>query len=310
MKNEIAYFYHLYPEKIIKRKERYVFENQGKNYVLYPYNRSLHEIEAIFALNQALARQNAFFPRLILNGMQQALTFLNGKYYILKEDILPSQNIHFQEVSYQMNYTFPQNQLKSIQRNNWAALWESKIDYFEYQREHIYQKFPILTSGLDYFIGLAENAIAYVKTVEKNVLKTGNDTLTFARRRVHVNDTLSDFYDPLNLVIDYKVRDIAEYIKSCFFDSDITGEVLENWLLQLQLSPYSWGLLMGRLLFPSYYFDLYEQIVNGKENEERILNVLEKIDEFREFLGNLQEKIRKDIKIPMVEWLQTKKEML
>ena len=309
MKNEIAYFYHLYPEQIKKKGNTYIFSYQSKKYTFTPYTRSLEEIEDLFLLNRSLVSQNIFFPKILQNIMNQALTFLNGKYYIMKEEILPEEKLQFTEVAYQMNYHFPFDKLKNIRRNNWPALWENKIDYFEYQREHIYQKFPKLSEGLDYFIGLTENAIAYIRMIESNFLKTTKDSLTFTRRRVRVSDTLSDFYNPTSLVIDHKVRDIAEFLKSCFFETDLSESEMEKYIKQLDLSDYGWGLFFGRMLFPSYFFDVYEKIINDKENEDRIIPILQKIDAYKDFLSSIQIFISQYHSIPKIQWLQ-KKEVL
>ncbi len=310
LKNEIAYYYHLYPEQLIKKGNTYFFNYQNKRYSLEPYKRNLDEIENLYLLNRILVEQNIFFPKLLVNVMNQVLTSINGRYYCLKEELLPQEKVRIEEIIYPMSYTLPVEKLKNIRRDQWAQLWESKIDYFEYQRSHIEQKFPKLVEGLDYFIGMSENAIAYVKTIEKTIPKTRLDTLTFARRRVKAKSTLSEFYDPLSFVMDYKVRDIAEFIKSCFFETDILETELEKWILSLQLSDYGFGMFFGRMLFPSYYFDLYENIINGKENENKIEQVLSKIDAYIEFLNTIALQITRRHSIPFPQWISSKKEVL
>lgn len=305
LKNEIAYFYHLYPTSIVAKMQTYSFEYQSKKYKFCPYTRNLNEVEALFTLNQALTQQNYFFPKMILNVRQQILTDVNGKYYLLIEERLPIKQLNFKEVAYPLNYSFPQDKIMSLKRNNWSYLWQIKIDYFEYQREHIDKKFPFLMEGLDYFLGLAENAISYLNTIDKMCSKTNQDILTFTRRRVSVNDTLSEFYNPLNFVIDYKVRDISEFIKSCFFETDISVNQLKQWVLELKLSSYSCGLLLARLLFPTYYFDLYEQIVNGVKKEKEIEKVIRKIEDYIKFLIDIQEILQTKNQIPPIINIQT-----
>ena len=159
--------------------------------------------------------------------------------------------------------------------------------------------------GLDYFLGLAENAIGYLNIIDKMYSKTNQDILTFTRRRVSANDTLSEFYNPINFVIDYKVRDISEFIKSCFFETDISVSQLKQWVLELKLSSYSCGLLLARLLFPTYYFDLYEQIVNGTKKEKEIEKVIRKIEDYIKFLIDIQEILQTKNQIPPIINIQT-----
>ena len=265
---------------------------------------------SLLLLNEILTQENIFFPKIVKNIAGEMLTFLNGKYYVLKEDILPLKPLVFAQVKYQNRYLLPLNQLKSIQRSNWVNLWEKKVDYFEYQKKHIFQKFPYLVENLDYFIGLAENAIAYVKEINASVKKSETDQLTFTRRRVEADEKLSAFYDPLCFVIDHKARDLSEYIKSYFFQYELSTEEWKSWIRQIQMSDYGWGLFFGRMLFPSFFFDLYEKIVNRTTTVKEIDKILEKVDEYQEFLFLLQEEIHLQHKIPEVDWLSKRKEVL
>ena len=54
-----------------------------------------------------------------------------------------------------------------------------------------------------------ENAISYFNN---NV--TFNSKKYICHKRVSVNMSLYDFLNPLNFVVDYKERDIGEYLKS------------------------------------------------------------------------------------------------
>ena len=64
------------------------------------------------------------------------------------------------------------------------------------------------------------------------------------------------------------------------------------------------------MLFPSYYFDLYENIINGKENENKIEQVLSKIDAYIEFLNTIALQITRRHSIPFPQWISSKKEVL
>lgn len=311
MKNEIAYFYHLYPTKLIKKEKKYYFEYLGKNYTLCPYTRNLIEQEDLYLLNVTLTQKNLFFPKMIKNIKGETLTFINGKYYVLKQETLSEEVITFEQVKYQFPYLLPLYQLKNIARNNWPLLWEKKIDYFEYQREHIYQKFPKLVEYLDYFIGLAENAIAYIKEIEQQIPKKETDRLTFTRRRIHAQDKLPQFYDPICFVIDHKARDLSEFIKSSFFEMDISQKQILYWIEELQLSNYGWGLFFGRMLFPTFFFDLYEEIVNENAEENRMDEILDRMDDYQELLAAIQVKIRNKNHLPEIQWIhRIKKEGL
>ena len=74
------------------------------------------------------------------------------------------------------------------------------------------KKYPILYNIIDYYLGISENAIFYLKKVVSNY--EGNVSVCVCHKRIGVNSTLFDLYNPLNLIIDTRVRDIAEYFKN------------------------------------------------------------------------------------------------
>ena len=99
---------------------------------------------------------------------------------------------------------------------------------------HILKKYPVLYNIIDYYIGLGENAIQYFKSIVPTY--NGNIEIGVCHKRINYNSTLFDLYNPLNLVIDYKVRDLSEYIKSVFFNTNNISLVINK-------------------LFNKYYFD-------------------------------------------------------
>ena len=77
-------------------------------------------------------------------------------------------------------------------------------------------KYPYIYNTVDYYIGLGENAITYMKELNDNI---NSSSLSITHRRIGVNSTMFDLYNPLNLIIDYKVRDVSEYLKDAFFNN-------------------------------------------------------------------------------------------
>jgi hypothetical protein len=161
----------------------------------------------------------------------------------------------------------------------------------------------MLYKTIDYYIGLAENAISYVKQIELE--SRSNDTLapiTVSHKRVY-NYTLFDLYNPINLVIDYKIRDISEYIKMSFFNGLDVWKDIESIFSLYKFSPYSLRLLYGRLLFPSYYFDIYEEIIEKDLNENKIFDIINKSNEYELFLKEIYYYINEYSPIPSVDWI-------
>ena len=49
---------------------------------------------------------------------------------------------------------------------------------------------------------------------------TFNGQVSVSHKRIGKNSTLYDLYNPLNLIIDYKARDAAEYFKDLFIQKE------------------------------------------------------------------------------------------
>lgn len=302
MNNTISYYYHLYPETIIKRKKKYIFEYHQVYYIFEPITRPLNEMEEILRLNEYSSFYNSSIGLIEKNIEGKYITILNNKYYVLISNRTPNRRIYFSDLLVVKDF-IPLNNFMLLKRNDWVNLWSKKNDYFEYQKEYIKTKFPILYYSLDYYIGLSENAISYIGQVEREMKPSERDHLVLAKKRVHYNDNLHEFQSPLNIVIDYKERDVSEYFKSLFLDDCYNEEEIINYLKELPASGFGMGVLMGRMLFPSFYFDLYEKIVNDVIPEKEIYKIIDKSDDYEYFLRFIYFEINKIIKIPRIDWL-------
>ena len=64
-------------------------------------------------------------------------------------------------------------------------------------------------------------------------------------------------------------------------------------------------LLISRLLFPTYYFDICDEIISNNVNEDKIKKVLDKSNDYITFLKSTFYYIiyNKKINIPYIEWI-------
>ena len=299
MKNTLFYYYGLTPEKIIKKDNYYYFYLDNYIYYLYKVNRPLEYINELIILLRNV--YNNSFMMIIFNINKEALSIINNHYYIL---LRAAKNNRF-NINDIYNPTYcpkEASNLKLLNHSSWNNLWSSKIDYFEYQKDYIKIKYKTLYQTLDYFIGLGENAISYFNATNSYLTKEFNDTLVLSRRRVNLSNL--SFYNPLNIVIDNKARDSAEYLKYLFITDDYTYDFLDEFLTNLNYSTYQYGLLIARLLFPSHYFDIYEKIINETLKEKEIINVLKRTDEYEKFLRYIYNFINKKKPILKIDWLE------
>ena len=249
---------------------------------------------------------NTMVHEIILNKDNYVITSINNIPYILyKVYINKEKELTLQELTYLSNFNFEHDSI--LNRNNWDILWSTKIDYLEYQINQIGLKYPILVDSFSYFIGLAENAISYAKNTELEVKKEIIDKEVISHRKIRLTDTVNTIYNPINIIIDHKARDLGEYIKLSFFknNNNIFNELNQYFSIN-HYSIYGIRLLFARILYPSFYFDMYEEIIKEKTKESDILNITSRIDEYEEYLRNVFFYFKKLYNIPQVEWLTRK----
>ena len=148
---------------------------------------------------------------------------------------------------------------------------------------------------------MAENAISYYN----DILDTNNYRYVISHKSIRWNYSLEDLYNPLNIIFDYPVRDVAEYIKNAFFlnNNDIINEI-SNYLHINPLSLTDVKLLIARLLYPSFYFQMYEDILVYGMNEKIINLVIDKLPRYEKYLRNIIDYFKRNYDIPDIPWLK------
>lgn len=300
MKDLLNYYYFLNLDKINKQNQTYYFTYQNHYFAFYQFD-NLELIDAILSLNTYMLYHNYKVNKLILNRNNQVLTFYQSHYYCLV--LLNYHDKTLVDALKIINFTRQLYSLKNsvLDRTNWYFLWSRKIDNIEYSIKHLMHKYKLLYQSIYYYIGLSENAISYLK-----IINIKNDNISISHQRVKYNDTLIDFYNPLNLIIDYRVRDLAEYIKSCFFTKKMSVLEIINDLKKIRMTNTDYIYLYIRLLFPTYYFDLYDLIISDKIKEESILNVTRYQEDYEYLLYEIYLLIKSHVNIIGIEWINKK----
>lgn len=269
------------------------FSYNNHLFYLCEYKRNITESDALDYLNMLMIENNILINQIVKNIFNSIVTYHDNKYYSL---IM----INYQ---YKDGYgtkfirAFNNPKLDILKRNNWGKLWSIKIDYIEYQLKHIKNSYPLINNSVNYYIGLAENAISYF-----NMLDLNNVSLYISHRRINT----SNIYNPLELVIDYKARDIGEYIKNNFFNGEMTMLDIKKYLSELELENIDYILIYVRLLYPSYYFDLYESIINDQKDEKEINIITDLVNQYEELLYEVYSLFKRKINILGIEWINNK----
>ena len=304
MKNTINYYYNLNPNKINHIFDYYYFYIDNELYYFCVYTKNVKDIEAIYIFNQELLAQNVLVNEIVNNRTGTILTYVNQVPYVLtKVGININKPIRLAEISYLSN--IPISYPKELMRANWANLWINKIDYLEYHQEQNYQKYPLLASSFNYFVGLSENAISYLNQTIIKLRPEKSDFGVLSHDVIMMDGSIYDLYDSQNIIIDHRARDLAEYIKISFFkDNYSIFDELDEYFRYHYFSFYGVQLIIARVLWPSFYFEVYDGILKHQLNESELLKITSRTSDYEKYLADIFRYFRKYYPIDEIGWLK------
>ena len=299
MKNAINYYYHLYPVNIYQNEKQYKFVIDDLEYYLVPYNFDLKQLSLTYEIYEYIWQYNIYCHQIIKNVMGEIATNINNKYYVLlKTAKYNNQKIDFNNIMYYYLATRSLHLENISNTKSWRELWIERVDYFEYLIANYKNKFPLIRKTASYYIGLAENGIQLLLNVKNN------SDYCITHYRIKNNCTLFDFYNPLEFIVDSKTRDVAEYCKEKFFYNTLDLNDVINYIDTNLYSNIDSIMFFSRLLYPSYYFDLCDEIIYNNINENTLSNIIVKNEEYEIFLSNILNYLKTKFQIPDIEWLK------
>ncbi len=299
MKNLLEYYYNIYPDKIyVDGRVTYFFIDDIK-YYLVPFNRSIDDLNSLVEITNRLYLKGIKVHTFIKTKDNDFYVNNNDtKYILLRVNTDENEELDIYEII-KFNNLGVINDSK-LTNGSWITRWENTVDAFEKQVTELNKEYPELLNVFDYYVGLAENAISYI-----NNISFDNTKLYLSHKRIKTPLITGMLYNPLGFIFDYKVRDLAEYIKESFFYSELNEEGILEFLDE-NIKNYNLNdikLLYGRLLYPTYYFDLFEGILN-KEKEERELKKIVSLSKHYEFfLKELYFNLKIKYNIEPIDWI-------
>jgi len=304
MKENILYAYHYEVKNLKEFKEYAVFEQDGSYYYFTKLKRSEKEFQELLLVINDLKRRGIPVLEFVPNYQGTFLTFVGEVPYVLVKVENPTKEYGLIEIMEFQKKLILNNTKSSLYRNVWSNLWSSKVDYLEYQVHELGKDYPIILNSFSYYVGLAENAISYVNYVAKRISMPKNTPIVLSHRRVSYPNIRLNYDNPLNFIFDIEARDIASYIKSMFFKDEASAFIdLKAYLNLRKPDLYSISMLYARLLYPSYYFDLHERIINHEEKEECLLPIIDKVNDYEKFLKQTWFLFREYAPIEGISWI-------
>ena len=261
MKDKIRYEYKIEVQDLKEEINYYSFKINEQYFYLTKVRRNMTEFQDIVRLQQELLSKN--YPvHQIIPTISKSLTILeNNEPYVLLTLTEPNKEYSLIDMLKIWDQMPLNSQSHHLERPDWGLLWSEKVDYFEYQIKELGKDKKIVINTFGYFVGLCENAISYVNKVNATI-KPLNKNLVLSHKRVKYPNTHLNYDNPLNLIFDLEVRDVAEFLKGeMLVDEEDALIDLKTYLKMRHLDLYSLNMLYARLIYPSFYFDLYENIM-------------------------------------------------
>lgn len=297
MRNLISYYYHLEPNDIHQTQNFYTFKIGEDNYCfqeIYDAN-----INSIYETSLELYQRGIYTHQIVQTIMNDFIVSYNKKNYVLIKYYGEFRNkIDIDSIKSNQISDIYFDKTKIINTSNWGKLWSEKIDYFEYQMNQFGIKYPIIRKSFAYYVGLAEVGIALF-----NAFYDETYGLYLSHKRIKSSSSVYDLYNPFNLTLDLKVRDMAEYFKSIYLENENIFEEIKNYLDE-DISNYEKVMFFIRMFYPSFYFDVYEEIMDSQLEDKGLEEIIKKSSQYDLLLKKIYNYLIKNINLPYISWLR------
>jgi len=149
--------------------------------------------------------------------------------------------------------------------------WIDRVDYLEKQLTELSGN-KLINNSFDYFVGIAEQLLDFLKV---NYNDIGD---TFITHRTFANLSTIDFYNPINIVLGNRYKDIASFIQ-LNNDWDLLDIVLDK------INDNDRVYLFVKLVFPFDYFYAINLYVTGDVSRLKNINYyIDHIEEYENYL--------------------------
>lgn len=291
MKKSIEYYYNIIIKKIVKKENTFYIEDCNANKYIFK-NVNVKKINLNILL---FTQRDKKFHTILINKMGEYLTkFENKTYALMKINVEKNRKININDLV----DILKKNEYKSLYDiSNIIEKWCVKVDKFEkfisVKNESVYL---VKREYYDYFVGLSENAISYVKyIVNTNIISIG-----FIYSGIDSRCTLYDLYNPFNIKEGPIMFSVADYLKSI---ERINVEIIDYILKELKPNYNDFILLISKMLFPMFFYDLFKY--DEEKNNQKVFKSLY-ID-----CVNLENKIKylyyyirkRHKNMPYIEWI-------
>lgn len=291
MDGYIEYYYGFSNVSAINDNGYYYFVHNNEWYYFCPLTRLKIELDEIVAL----IKWDNLVDSIVYNVNNDYISHVYNFDYIL---IKHNTNIDIDGYRYLLTPQINISGSYVIDKSNWIELWSKKIDNIEYLVDQKNRKCTNINNSINYYIGMAETAVTYMRRVLDNNMQLKKKTIS------HIRMSDKDICNPQNIIIDYEGRDVSEYFKYVFFNKhDKCLKVTENVLKYNKYDYFSLCTIYARLFFPTFYFDGLDKTDNEDLVDDYFNFIVRYVDEYEQYINYVYSLICRQKKIPKVLWI-------
>ena len=289
-----SYLYNIKFDNIKKYKNYYFFSCNTFAYILSEIKGNVNfYINVISFLNN----NNLFTYQIIKNIYNENIINYDNKSYCLI--YIGSRYNSIVELDELLDFNKRSRVTILYKLPDWRNLWLRKISFLNQKLNNNKKIFENIKTNYYFYYGLCDSLLLYLYQLEKSYDKQANNGyMSISHRRIFNCNTKLNFYNPLNYIVDYYIRDIAEYFNSLYFNESNYLEDLEYYLKTEKLSKIDASLLFVRMVFPSSFFDYFETLEESYFNHKYC-----EIDEYINYIKKTYELINSYVSIQSISWL-------
>lgn len=267
MKEILEKYYDIKIDYFKNYKEGILFQINGINYYLVKAYYDIDYVNELFLICQEFTKQQVHLHDFVYN--KNGLLLSDG-YILFKLNVL-IDDIDLEDIKKfnMINCNKYINEYVTME-----TFWEKKIDYLEMQISELSDN-PLINHSFDYYIGIAEILIKFLKNNKTKIdLCLSHKTL----------DSLStiEFYNPLNITFDLKLKDVASYIRMTN-DMDLLCDILDH-----RDESFNNAYFFTRMVFPFKYFDIISDMVVDNEEEKDLALMLNNVSSYEKAVGEME----------------------
>ena len=253
-----------------EKKKENCYRVISNNLVMYLYE--IHDERYIEnCINYSQIIPNAW--KFIMNKDNKFITTFKNKYYVLLlENIKILSNVELINQFYKTSY----GPLRTS-KLSWFNDLVEKSDYFEKYYDFIIGKYKLIDDSITYYFNLLEISIQCLSEYR---------CYYYDGFIQHFEIDTSNYFNPLNMKIDCLERDFGEFLKYLFFSGFYKRVDLKK-ILFINKDLYNYELVIARIIYPNYYFNIIDNIMLGNSDEEELLVVVKRLNDFKAYFDTI-----------------------